>query len=259
LDFSTLSRAQHFPQGIDAAHLAGHFRGLLAFPYAATMTQLDQDWTKILGWPGYRVYQHEINEKNKTLKLWVRRKAGNQKLACGGCGQRVQEIREVYEREVRDLPWGQYAVTVVIELYRVNCPKCGVKAEKVEQLPSKAPFSKRFEEAVGQACESAPVRRVARQFHLPERTVRAIDVRYLERWAARRRKPALRHMGVDEIYLGKSQKFLTVVSNLQSGEPVWFGWERKQETLDRFFQEELSARHRRGIEAACLDSTNRIA
>jgi hypothetical protein len=41
----------------------------------------------------------------------------------------------------------------VIELYRVRCPDCGVKTEKVPQLPSKAPFSKRFEEAVGLACE----------------------------------------------------------------------------------------------------------
>jgi hypothetical protein len=32
----------------------------------------------------------------------------------------VQEVREIYEREVRDLPWGEYTVTVVIELYRVN-------------------------------------------------------------------------------------------------------------------------------------------
>jgi transposase len=128
-----------------------------------------------------------------------------------------------------------------------------VKAEKVEPLPSKAPFSKRFEEAVGQACESAPIRRVAHQFHLPERTVRAIDVRYLQRWAARRRKPALRQMGVDEIYLGKSQKFLTVVSNLESGEPVWFAWERKKETLDQFFPQELSPRQRQGIEAAGVD------
>jgi hypothetical protein len=47
------------------------------------MTQLEKEWTKILGWPGYRVYKHEINEKGKTLKLWVRRKAGNQKLAVG--------------------------------------------------------------------------------------------------------------------------------------------------------------------------------
>ncbi len=49
---------------------------------------------------------------------------------------------------------------------------------------------------------------------MPASTVRAIDLRYLERWAAARRKPALRQMGVDEIHLGKKQKFITVVSNL---------------------------------------------
>jgi transposase len=217
------------------------------------MTFLDREWTKILGWPGYRVYRHEINEKDKKLKLWVRRKSGNQKLVCGGCGERVNEIREIYEREVRDLRWGEYQVAVVIELYRVNCPKCGVKAEKVEMLPSKAPFSKRFEDAVGQACESAPVLRVARPFHLPERTVRAIDIRYLRRWAERRRKPVLQLMGADEIYLGKSQKFLTVVSNLQSAEPLWFGEGRKKASLDEFFQQ-LTARQRAGIDAACVDT-----
>jgi hypothetical protein len=38
--------------------------------------------------------------------------------------------------------------------------------EKIFQLPSKAPFSKRFEEAVGQACESAAARQVARRMGL---------------------------------------------------------------------------------------------
>jgi transposase len=142
---------------------------------------------------------------------------------------------------------------VVVELYRVRCPDCGLKREKVPQLPSKAPFSKRFEDAVGLACESAAVRRVARQFGLASSTVRAIDLRYLQRWAAGRRKPALRQMGVDEIYLGKKQKFLTVVSNLQTGEPLWFGWERKKDTLDEFFQTQLSAFQRGAIQAACVD------
>ena len=56
---------------------------------------------------------------------------------------------------------------------------------------------------------------------------------------AGRRKPALRQMGIDEIHLGKQQKFLTVVSNLATGEPLWFGRERKKETLDGFFREQL--------------------
>jgi transposase len=199
------------------------------------------------------VYRSEINEQAKTLRLWVRRKRGNRGLVCSGCGKRVSEIVETYEREVRDLPWSEYRATVVIELYRVRCPECGIRTEKVPQLPSKAPFSKRFEEAVGLACESAAVRRVARQFGLVPSTVRAIDLRYLKRWAAGRRKPALRQMGIDEIHLGKKQRFLTVVTNLETGEPLWFGRERKKETLDEFFQQQVSAFQRSAIRAACVD------
>ena len=211
----------------------------------------NNDWAKILGWPGYRVYRSEIDEQAKKLKLWVRRKAN--KLVCSACGGGVSEIAEVYEREVRDLPCFEYRTTVVVELYRVRCPDCGIKTEKIPQLPSKAPFSKRFEDAVGESCESAAARRVAKQFGLAASTVRSIDLRYLERWAAGRRKPALRQMGVDEIHLGKKQKFLTVASNLESGEPLWFGRERKKETLDEFFEKELNARQRSGIQAACVD------
>jgi len=213
----------------------------------------ETDWTKVLGWPGYRVYRHEINESAKTLKLWVRRKRGNRKLVCSGCGRKLNEVYDTYEREVRDLPCFEFRTTVVIELYRVRCPDCGVKTEKVPQLPSKAPFSKRFEEAVGLACGSAAVRRVARQFGLSPSTVRAIDLRYLKRWAASRRKPALRQMGIDEIYLGKKQKFLTVVSNLETGEPLWFGRDRKKETLDEFLGQQLSGFQRSVIRAAGVD------
>ena len=213
----------------------------------------DNEFTKILNWPGYQVYRHEIDERGKKLELWVRRKRGNRKIECSGCGRKFREFYDMSERAVRDLPWSAFQTTVYIEIYRVKCPDCGVKREKVLQLPSKAPFSKRFEEAVGEACESASARQVARRFKLPASTVRAIDLRYLERWAAARRKPALRQMGIDELYLGKKQKFVTVVSNLESREPLWFGEERKKETLDEFFRTQLSPKQRERIEAACLD------
>jgi hypothetical protein len=68
---------------------------------------------------------------------------------------------------------------------------------------------------VGLACDAAAARQVARRFGLAASTVRAIDLRWLERWNAKRRKPALLQMRVEEIYLGKKTKFLTVVSNLE--------------------------------------------
>ena len=159
----------------------------------------DTDLTKLLGWPGYRVYRHEIDEEAKTLKLWVRRKRGHQKLVCSGCGRELGKAHDVNERVVRDLPCMEFRTTVVVEVYRVCCPDCGIKVERVPQLPTKAPFSKRFEDAVGQACESAAARQVALRFGLAASTVRAIDLRYLERWAAERRKPVLAQMGVDEM------------------------------------------------------------
>ena len=91
----------------------------------------ENDWTRVLGWPGYRVYRYEINEEDKTLKLWVRRKRGNRKLVCSGCGRKFADAYDSYEREVRDLPCFEYRTTVVVELYRVRCPDCGIKAKKV--------------------------------------------------------------------------------------------------------------------------------
>jgi transposase len=126
-------------------------------------------------------------------------------------------------------------------MYRGCCPDCGVRTEKVPQLTSNAPFSKRFEDTVGVACESAPLRRVAQQFGMATS------------WSAERKRPVLRQMGVDEIYPGRQQKFLTVVTNLETGEPVWMGRGRKQETLDEFFQTQLSAFERSAIQAACVD------
>ena len=63
-----------------------------------------------------------MKSMSMTLKLWVRRKHGNRKLVCPGCGRKMAEACDIYQREVRDLPWSEYRATVVIELYRVRCP-----------------------------------------------------------------------------------------------------------------------------------------
>jgi transposase len=94
---------------------------------------------------------------------------------------------------------------------------------------------------------------VARRTGLAESKVRAIDLRYLERWEAKRRGHGCEQMAVDEIYRGKEGKFLTVVCNLETGGPLWFDRERKKETLDDFFRSQLVSRQRKRIEAVCVD------
>jgi transposase len=96
----------------------------------------------VLGFPGYRVYKCEIDERKQHVTLWIRRKRGNQSLRCPVCGRRVRKIHEVIERTARDLPCFEYTATVVVELYRLRCPDCGVKTEQMPQLPSKALLSR---------------------------------------------------------------------------------------------------------------------
>ncbi|MDQ2900489.1 MAG: transposase family protein, partial [Acidobacteriota bacterium] len=120
----------------------------------------ERDFTRVLGWPGYRVYRYELDETAKKLKLWVRRKPVRRGFECSGCGRRVHKIAGSWERGVADLDCFEYRTTVMVDVHRLDCAACGLRVEKIEQVPSKAPYTKRFEDQIGQACESAAARRV---------------------------------------------------------------------------------------------------
>ena len=44
-----------------------------------------------------------------------------------------------------------------------------------------------------------------------------------------------------------------MVSNLETSEPLWFGQDRKKETLDEFLEKGLSPFQRGAVQAACVD------
>jgi len=208
---------------------------------------------RILRLPGYGVYAWEADETTNTLTLAIRPTGEAPAYICGSCGLACRAIHSWTERQIRDLPWGTWQVWLQVEVHRVRCPQCGVRTERLPFVGGKAHYTTRLEAAVAHACEAAPVSRAAIQWGLPPETVRRMDKRVLRRWAAARPRRPLRYLGVDELFLGKSVKFLTVVSDLETGEPLWVGLERKRETLDRFFAEALPRRRRRTVRAVCVD------
>jgi transposase len=209
--------------------------------------------SRILRLPGYGIYGWDTDEAANTLTLSIRQTAEEPYYVCGGCGISVREIHSWTERRLRDLPWGTWAVWLRVEVHRVRCRRCGVRTERLPFVDGKAHYTARLEAAVARDCEAAAVSRVAAQRELPPETVRRMDKRVLRRWAAARPHTPLHYLGVDEIFLGKTVKFLTVVSDLETGEPLWVGRERKQETLDRFFAEALPPPRRRAVRAVCVD------
>lgn len=208
---------------------------------------------RILRLPGYGICGWDIDEGANTLTLSIRQTAAEPSYVCGGCGISVREIHSWTERRLRDLPWGTWTVWLRVEVHRLRCRRCGVRTERLPFVEGKVHYTARLEAAVAQDCEAAPVHRVAARRGLPPETVRRMDKRVLQRWAAARPRPPLHYLGVDEIFLGKTIKFLTVVSDLETGEPLWVGLERKQETLDRFFADALPAARRRAVRAVCVD------
>jgi transposase len=208
---------------------------------------------RILRLPGYGICGWDIDEDANTLTLSIRQTAAEPYYVCGGCGISVREIHSWTERRLRDLPWGTWTVWLRVEVHRVRCRRCGVRTERLPFVEGKVHYTARLEAAVAQDCEAAPVHRVAALRGLAPETVRRMDKRVLQRWAAARPRPPLHYLGVDEIFLGKTIKFLTVVSDLETGEPLWVGRERKQETLDRFFADALPPARRRAVRAVCVD------
>lgn len=209
--------------------------------------------TRILRLPGYGVYAWEVDEETSTLTLAIRQTAREPFYVCGGCGIAGRYVHSWTERRLRDLPWGTWRVWLRVEVHRVRCPRCGVRTERLPFVAGKVHYTTRLEAAVAQACEAAPVTRVAAQWGLSPETVRRMDKRVLQRWAAARPRRPLHYLGVDEFFVGKRVKFLTVVSDLVRGEPIWVGQDRKRETLDRFFAEALPPARRRGVWAVCVD------
>jgi hypothetical protein len=106
--------------------------------------------------------------------------------------------------------------------------------------------TRRLQQRLAVEAASMPVMHVAALHGLSWLTVRRAEERAIERWEMTRPAVPLRQLGVDEKWLGRrhnfEHKFVTIVSNLETGEPVWIGKGRDEITLRRWLQS-LSAEY----------------
>ena len=139
----------------------------------------------------------------------------------------------------------KYRATVIIELYRVRCPQCGVRSRGYRNCRAKRPLAKTLRMPWGWHAKALRYARWPDNSDWPLARCERSTYGICSAGVPHRRQAALEQMGVDEIYFGKQMKFITVVSNLETGEPLWFGQDRKQETLDEFFRTQLTESQRK--------------
>lgn len=177
---------------------------------------------------------------------------------CSHCGAIVRRCHEhLPVRRWDDLPWAGRPAVIEYEPIRVDCERCGTRA--VEMLAWADPYqrqSRRLQQHLALQAASMPVSHVAAMHALSWSTVRRAEGAALQRWADTRPPVPLRHAGVDEKWLGRrhqrEEKFVTIASNVETGEPIWMGFGRDEATLTSWLTT-LSVEQKAAIELFVMD------
>jgi transposase len=177
---------------------------------------------------------------------------------CGGCGALCRVTHSIEKtRRWKDLPWAGHPVEIEATPIRVVCHRCG--GHPVEMLAWADRYqreTRRLQQHLALQAASMPVMHVAVLNGLSWSTVHRAERHALERWAANRPAIPLTQVGVDEKYRGRRHKgeyrFHTVVSNLDTGEPIWIGPGRDEETLSAWLRT-LTPAEKKKIDVFAMD------
>lgn len=171
---------------------------------------------------------------------------------CPECGRECTLYDHQPERQWRHLDTCQYRTILHAEPPRGKCPEHGVKVIKLPWAEPSSRFTALFERLAIDWLRVASQKAVAEQLGLSWEEIHGIMERGVKRGLARREKLPLKYIGVDEKAFRKGHKYLTVVNDLERGCVLHVAEDRRQASLDSFWQTITNAQ-RDGIAAVAMD------
>ena len=156
------------------------------------------------------------------------------------CPHCTFSARSRYDRTVREwrhLSLGRWRVAVRSTLCRLDCPEHGIVTEAVPWAEHDSRFTRDFEDLVAWVAREMNKTAVKNLLHIAWATVGNIVERVVRRKLDRSRLERLYRIGIDEVSYRKGHKYLTVVADHDTGDPVWIGEGRSQATVGSFFDE----------------------
>ena len=185
---------------------------------------------RVVGVAGYDVPQ-DVQLVLQVERRWAARCQG-----CLGICPRIHE--RLSSRRWDDLPWAGRPVVIEYAPVRLNC-RCGERSVELLAFADRYQRqTRRLQQQLAMECASAPVEHVAARYGLSWDTVYRAEVAALERWQQTRPPPDPTQRGIDEKYLGRrgkrSERFVSIVSDNTTGEPLWIGEGRSEETIKKW-------------------------
>lgn len=173
---------------------------------------------------------------------------------CSCCQRKVKGGYDHRVRTWRHLDLGGMRTLVRYELRRVECPRCGVKVEKVPWADAGSRFTRPFENQVAYLAQRCDQTEVMKQMRISWRTVGEIAGRVVERGGLTgpKRLDGLTVIAIDELGYRKHHQFITVVTDHITGQTVWGGEGKSAEAVAPFF-EALGPERCTKLQAVTLD------
>jgi transposase len=172
---------------------------------------------------------------------------------CPVCDSPHVSTRGAVKRRLRGVPVGHVKnVLFDVSIPKVHCPKC----QHIRQIDPKISnpkkcYTKAFErEVIGHALMMT-LQDVAVTLGADWHTVNDILQGYLEKKYSKTKLKGIRRIAIDETSYGRRHKYLTVVMNLDTGEPVFVGEGKSEKALIPFW--ELLGRRKKRIEVVAID------
>lgn len=147
----------------------------------------------------------------------------------------------------------------MVQVRRISCKRCGACArERIDFCPKpNVSYTKWLVKFILALRADMSITAVARLTGLHWQSIKDIEKTYLSRKYQKVRLGAVRWLGIDEVYLGRTFGYITVVRDLQSGAVLFIGKGKGGDALKPFERRIRKKAHQ--IEAVTIDMSNAYA
>ncbi len=152
----------------------------------------------------------------KAIEVEIRERVNGQPV-CSGCGQRGPGYDRLPPRRYEYVPLWAISVFLLYAPRRVDCPRCGVKVERVPWAQGKSRIATTYQWFLAAWAKQLSWQQVAIVFRTSWQTVYR-SVEHAVNWGLEHRSlDGIEAIGVDEIQWQRGHRYLTLVYQIDHG------------------------------------------
>ncbi len=184
------------------------------------------------GVQGFQLKKTEFTDGNVLFHL----KQDRHNLRCSVCKSSHVICRGKRDRIFRSIPIGNKKTFLAVPHQRVECTECGaIRPINLNFAESRKRHTRAFRRYALSLLEFSTIKDVANHLGTGWDLIKDIDKSNLKRL----QKPSLKgvtQIAVDEIYLGKKEKYITIVLDIDTGAIIHVGKGKGGDALDPFWK-----------------------